>query len=143
MGFMNPDVMCSNLVDILPGATLYHFGILTSSMHMIWMRAVCGRLEERYRYSIEVVYNNFPWPTVSPAQKERIEALASDVIAARDRFPTTSYADLYNPSTMPNDLSIAHRRLDNAVKALYGLRADATDEECILALYRRYSELDE
>lgn len=143
MGFMTPDVLCSNLVKLMPGATLYHFGVLTSSIHMTWMRAVCGRLEERYRYSIEIVYNNFPWPSANDEQKARLEALAQAVLNVRDRYPDTSYKVLYNVATMPDDLIQAHRALDRYVKRLYGLSATATERDCIIELYRRYRTLTE
>ncbi len=141
MGFLTPDVLCSNLVKLMPGATLYHFGILTSSTHMIWMRAVCGRLEERYRYSEQVVYNNFPWPSVSEKQVERVSALAQAILDVRDRYPNTTYKVLYSQQTMPDDLRSAHLLLDRYVKKLYGLSSNATERECIIALYKRYRDL--
>lgn len=141
MGFMNPDVLCSNLVKLMPGASLYHFGILTSSIHMIWMRAVCGRLEERYRYSEQIVYNNFPWPIVSDAQKQKVTELACSVLNARENYPNTTYKVLYNKQTMPDDLQEAHINLDKYVKRLYGLSSSASERECMIALFKRYREL--
>ena len=140
MGFMDTDVLCSNLVKIMPNATLYHFGILTSSIHMIWTRAVCGRLEERYRYSIEVVYNNFPWPNPTTEQKRKVESLAQKILDVRAAYPNSTYAELYNPETMPTDLLQAHSALDKQVKKLYGLNSSASDTECIVELYKRYRE---
>lgn len=96
MGFFSPDIMCSDLVFVIPDATIYHFGILTSNVHMSWMRAVCGRLEMRYRYSKDVVYNNFPWPTPTPEQKARIEQTAQAILDARALYPDSSLADLYD-----------------------------------------------
>lgn len=101
IGFMTPDVVCSNSVKIVPDATPYHFGILTSRMHMVWMRYVCGRLKSDYSYSIGIVYNNFPWPTVSESQRARISEAAQDVLDTRARYPEQSLADLYDPLAMP------------------------------------------
>ena len=143
MGFMNPDVLCSNLVKIVPNATLYHFGILTSSMHMIWTRAVCGRLEERYRYSAEVVYNNYPWPNPTEKQYLKIQACAKAVLDIREQYAHCTYGELYNIDTMPDDLLRAHQKLDKAVKESYNLPSDASDKECIIELYRLYRGLTE
>ena len=125
----------------MPGATLYHFGILTSSVHMIWMRAVCGRLEERYRYSEKIVYNNFPWPSVNDKATKKVESLAQTILSIRDRYPDTSYKVLYNKQTMPDDLQSAHSELDKYVKKLYGLPANASEQDCMIALYKRYRQL--
>ena len=141
IGFMTPDVLCSNLVKLMPNATLYHFGILTSSIHMIWMRAICGRLEERYRYSEQIVYNNFPWPTVNEKAAEKVATLAQTILAVRDRYPNTTYKVLYNKQTMPDELQAAHTELDKYVKKIYGLSAGASEQECMIALYRRYRQL--
>lgn len=143
MGFMDPSVLCSNLVKIMRNATLYHFGILTSSIHMIWTRAVCGRLEERYRYSAEVVYNNFPWPTPTEKQREEILICAQNVLNVRNNYSECSYKVLYTANTMPEDLLKAHKKLDNAVKAAYGLSALATERDCIIELYRLYRKLEQ
>jgi hypothetical protein len=141
MGFMAPTVLCSNLVKLMPGATLYHFGILTSSVHMIWTRAVCGRLEERYRYSEKIVFNNFPWPTVNERQRQKVVSLAQAIIDIRDKYPNTTYKVLYNKQTMPDDLQAAHEALDKYVKRLYGLSAGSSDQECMIALYEKYRKL--
>ena len=141
MGFMTPDVLCSNLVKLMPGATLYHFGILTSSVHMIWMRAVCGRLEERYRYSEKIVYNNFPWPNATESQKQKVEMLAKAILDIRDKYLATSYKLLYNKQTMPDDLQSAHNKLDKYVMGLYGLSQTASERDCMIALYKRYRDL--
>ena len=143
MGFMTPDVLCSNLVKLLPGATLYHFGILTSSVHMIWTRAVCGRLEGRYRYSEKIVYNNFPWPSANDKQKQKVSDLAQNILNVRNRdeYSRATYKTLYNNQTMPAELRSAHITLDKYVKKLYGLRSDASERECLLALYERYRKL--
>ena len=101
MGFLTPETLCSNLVKVIPNATIYHFGILTSNIHNAWMRAVCGRLEMRYRYSNTVVYNNFPWPTPTEEQRARIERTAQAILDARALYPDASLADLYDEITMP------------------------------------------
>ena len=101
MGFLTPDTLCSDLVFIIPNATLYHFGVLTSNVHMAWMRAVCGRLESRYRYSKDIVYNNFPWCDPTPEQKARIEQTAQAILDARAKYPDSSLADLYDETTGP------------------------------------------
>ena len=141
MGFMTPDVIASNLVLIIPDATLYHFGVLESNAHMAWMRAVCGRLEMRYRYSKDIVYNNFPWPSVTKKQKERIEQTAQAILDARAKYPDSSLADLYDPNFMPFELLQAHRENDRAVMAAYGFSLKITESECVAALFKLYSEL--
>ena len=139
---MPPQVIASNLCLILPDATLYHFGILSSTLHNAWTRAVCGRLESRYRYSVGIVYNNFPWPP-DPSEKQRaaIEAAAQGVLDARGGFPGASLADLYDPLAMPPELSRAHRRLDQAVDAAYGRRGFSGEAERVAFLFDRYREL--
>ena len=129
IGFMTADTIATNLVLIIPDATLYHFGVLTSSAHMAWMRTVCGRLEMRYRYSKDIVYNNFPWPEPTAAQRARIEAAAQAVLDARSQYPDSSLADLYDDTTMPYDLRQAHRTNDRAVLAAYGISPDTAEED--------------
>ncbi len=141
MGFMPPEMFASDLVFIIPDATLYHFGVLESSVHMTWMRAVCGRLEMRYRYSKDVVYNNFPWPEVSEAQREHIARTAQAVLEARALYPDSSLADLYDPLTMPRELLKAHRDNDRAVMAAYGFPGMMTEGEIVARLFACYSEL--
>ena len=133
--------MCSNQVNIIPSATLYHFGVLTSSVHMAWMRAVGGRLKSDYRYSKDIVYNNFPWPIPSKALQKKIEQTAQAILDARDRYPGSSLADLYDELTMPADLRKAHQQNDRAVLKAYGLPATATEEELVAELFKRYEEL--
>jgi hypothetical protein len=142
-GFMGTETLVSDLCFILPDATLYHFGILTSTMHMAWMRQVCGRLESRYRYSAGLVYNNFPWPeNPDEKQKAAVEAKAQAVLDARAKYPISTLADLYDPLTMPADLVKAHAELDRAVDQCYR-RPPFTSErqrvEFLFALYERYS----
>ena len=120
IGFMSPEVMCSNQVNLIPDATLYHFGVLTSNVHMAWMRAVCGRLEMRYRYSKDIVYNNFPWPDATEEQKAKIESTAQAILDARALYPESSLADLYDELTMPAELRKAHQENDRAVMQAYG-----------------------
>jgi type I restriction-modification system DNA methylase subunit len=140
MGFMDKNTVSSNLVQIIPNATLYHFGILTSTMHMAWMRYVCGRLEMRYRYSKDIVYNNFPWPKPTDKQREDIEAAAQAVLDARAKFPDCSLADLYDPDTMPPELAKAHAKLDRLVEKAYG-KSFESDAERVAFLFERYQQL--
>ena len=141
MGFMHADVISSNAVLIIPDATLYHFGVLESSVHMAWMRAVCGRLKSDYRYSKDIVYNNFPWPRPSAEQKARIEQSAQAILDARALYPDSSLADLYDPTLMPKELQQAHRQNDNAVMAAYGFSPKITESECVAELFRLYKKL--
>ena len=140
IGFMTPDVMCSNLVKIMPGATLYHFGILTSSMHMTWMRYVCGRMKSDYRYSSGIVYNNYPWPNVTIDSIKIIEERAKAVLDARGMYPNSSLADLYDVRTMPIELIKAHDMLNEAVEKAYCEKGLSTDEERISVLFKAYEE---
>ena len=141
IGFMPADTVASDAVQIIPSATLYHLGVLSSSLHMAWMRAVCGRLEMRYRYSKDIVYNNFPWPEVSAAQRERIEEAAQGILETRAQFPGASLADLYDAAAMPPALREAHRRNDRAVLAAYGWRRDPGEEEIVARLLELYAGL--
>jgi hypothetical protein len=144
MGFLSPDVLASNLVKIIPNATLYHFGILTSNVHMAWVRAVCGRLKSDYRYSKDIVYNNFPWPDATDEQKDAIEVLAQGILDARALFTDSSLADLYDPLTMPPELLKEHRNLDRAVMKLYGFPLkDFSEADCVARLMERYREMTE
>ena len=142
MGFMTPDVLSSNLVKIMPDASLYHFGILESNVHMAWMRTVCGRLEMRYRYSKDIVYNNFPWPSPTDAQRARIEQTAQAILDARALYPDASLADLYDELTMPPELRKAHQQNDRAVMDAYGLPVRTTTESsCVAHLMKLYQAL--
>ena len=140
MAFLDENTICSNALHLIPNASLYHFGVLTSAIHMAWMRAVAGRLEMRYRYSGGVVYNNFPWATPTDKQRERIEACAQAVLDARAKYPESTLADLYDPNTMPDDLRKAHRDLDSAVDAAYG-RKFADDSDRVTHLFTLYQKL--
>lgn len=139
-GYLRPEVLASDLVFIIPGATIYHFGILTSQMHMAWMRAVAGRLKSDYRYSKDIVYNNFIWPEVTDEQKAEIERLAQAVLDARVEFPDASLATLYDPLTMPPVLAKAHKSLDRAVDRLYQKSPFATDAERVALLFQKYGQ---
>ena len=142
MGFMTPDIICSDLVLIVPNSELYHFGVLTSNVHMAWMRAVCGRLEMRYRYSKELVYNTFPWPTPTDERKARIEQTAQAILDARALYPDSSLADLYDETTMPPELRKAHQMNDKAVMLAYGFSVkDMTESKCVAELIKMYQQL--
>ena len=153
MGFMTPDIFCSNLVKIIPDATLYHFGILTSSVHMAWMRTVSGKLKSDYRYSKDIVYNNFPWPELpKPANghfgkfndlKSRIEQTAQAILDVRTKYPDSSLADLYDDLTMPEDLRKAHADNDKSVMEAYGFNVKMSESEIAIELLKMYQKLSE
>ena len=138
MGIMQPKVICSNQVNLIPNATIYHFGILTSNVHMAWVRTVCGRLKSDYRYSKNIVYNNFPWPSPTDAQKAKIEKTAQAILDVRADFPDSSLADLYDPLTMPPKLLKAHQQNDRAVMAAYGFTTKMSEADCVAALMKLY-----
>ena len=142
IGFMKSVVISSNAVQIIPDATLYHFGVLTSNVHMAWMRVVCGRLEMRYRYSKEQVYNTFPWPNPTETQKAKIEQTAQAILDARTKFPESSLADLYDEVTMPSELRKAHQDNDRAVMQAYGFPIKTmTESQCVAELFKLYQKL--
>jgi hypothetical protein len=143
MGFLSPDILTSDAVQIIPDATLYHFGILESNVHMAWMRAVCGRIKSDYRYSKDVVYNNFPWPTPTDEQRAKIEQTAQQILDARAIYPDSSLADLYDELTMPVELRRAHQQNDRAVMEAYGfpIKNDFTESRCVAELFKMYQEL--
>ena len=143
IGFMNSSDISSNANLLVPNATLYEFGVLTSQMHMAWMRTVCGRLKSDYRYSAQIVYNNFPWPDVSEAQKAAIIQKAQAVLDARAQFPDSSLADLYDPNTMPPVLTKAHAALDSAVDKLYRKTAFPDDAARVAFLFELYGKKTE
>lgn len=144
IGFLHPDVICSNKLQLIPGATMFHFGVLTSNVHMAWMRVVCGRLKSDYDYSGNIVYNNFPWPTPTEEQKAKIERTAQAILDARALYPDSSLADLYDEVTMPPELRKAHQENDKAVMRAYGFDIKTTTEtSCVAELMRRYQELTE
>ncbi|MBR6204958.1 MAG: class I SAM-dependent DNA methyltransferase [Candidatus Methanomethylophilaceae archaeon] len=141
IGYVDRDVICTNLILMVPDATKYHFAILTSRMHMVWMRYVCGRLKSDYRYSRDIVYNTFPWPNATEEQKTIIERLAQEILDTRSRYPDSSYADLYDPLTMPEDLRKAHETLDKEVDRLYKSKGFEDDNERISQLFELYKNL--
>ena len=141
IGWLQPGVVANQKLRILLNVDLWHFGILTSQMHMAWMRAVTGRMKSDYMYSVGIVYNNFPWPDATEAQKEKIRALAQAVLDARARYPDATLADLYDPDTMPADLRKGHHRLDDAVDALYRRGGFASDRERVEHLFMLYEKL--
>ena len=142
IGFANADIICGNANLLISNANLYHFGILTSNVHMAWMRAVCGRLESRYRYSNDIVYNNFPWPMPTEEQKAKIEKTAQMILDARALYPDSSLADLYDEITMPVELRKAHQENDKAVMQAYGFNYKTmTESECVAELMKLYQKL--
>lgn len=142
LGFALSDVLVGDACLISQVATLYHFGVLESEMHMAWVRAVCGRLKSDYRYSKDIVYNNFPWPeNPTDEQKRAVEEAAQAVLDARAKYPGSTLADLYDPNTMPADLLKAHHALDRAVDACYGKRSFKDEPERLEFLFERYKEL--
>jgi len=139
IGFFSKDSIAGDTCMTIPNATLYHFGVLESEMHMTWVSYVCGRLESRYRYSKDIVYNNFPWPESPSAEKMRaVERAAQEVLDTRKRYPESSLADLYDPLTMPADLVRAHKALDRAVDATYGRRTFQNATERMNRLFELY-----
>ena len=171
IGFVEKNVIANNAASFVPNASLYHFGILTSSVHMAWMRAVCGRLKSDYRYSNTIVYNNFPWPqqfkidnsklkmengkwTLSgedlPADKKELSIFHSQlsiintaqaILDARAKYPDSSLADLYDETLMPPELRKAHQANDRAVMAAYGFSTKMTESECVAELFKLYESL--
>lgn len=145
IGFLSPDVIASNAATIVPDATLYNFGVMTSNVHMAWMRTVCGRLKSDYRYSNAIVYNNFPWPTPTEAQKAKIEQTAQAILDARALYPDSSLADLYDEVTMPSELRKAHQQNDRAVMDAYGFvkgtEARTSESACVAELMKLYQKL--
>lgn len=142
LGFLGKDVIPTDSATIIMNAGLYEFGILTSNVHMSWMRSVCGRLKSDYRYSKDVVYNNFPWPTPTDEQKAKIEETAQAILDARALYPDSSLADLYDPLTMPIELKKAHQANDRAVMQAYGFDVRTMSEaDCVAHLMRMYQEL--
>ena len=144
LGFLSPNIICNNTIKYVPDATLYHLGILSSNVHNAWMRAVAGRLEMRYQYSNTIVYNNFPWPTPTEAQKAKIEQTAQAILDARALYPDCSLADLYDEVTMPPELRKAHQANDKAVMLSYGFDIKTTTETtCVAELMKLYQKLTE
>lgn len=143
IGWLEPPVVPSDLVFVVNDASVWNFGVLTSAMHMSWLRHMGGRLKSDYRYSIGLVYNTFPWPDVNSTQQKKIEVLAQAVLDARalPKNATSSLADLYDPDTMPAELRKAHRELDLAVDKLYRARPFGSDRERVEHLFPLYEAL--
>ena len=144
MGFMNPKCICGDANIAMPAANLFHFGVLTSNVHNAWIRAVCGRIKSDYRYSNDIVYNNFPWCNPTEAQRAKIEKTAQGILDARALYPDSSLADLYDEATMPIELRKAHRANDRAVMEAYGFWGKLNSEsECVAELMKMYQKLVE
>ena len=141
IGFMNKEVLCSNQANMIINANIYHFGILTSNVHMIWMRTVAGRLKSDYRYSKDIVYNNFPWPKNNDRYKEKIRTTAQKILNARALYPEASLADLYDDLVMPSELRKAHQANDKAVMEAYGFDYNMSELEIVSKLMEMYKKL--
>ena len=141
MGFEPAATMGSNLVKVMRGAGIYHFGVLTSTMHNAWVRSTCGRLKSDFRYSKDIVFNNFPWPSPNDQKAAAVEVAAQDVLDTRAQFADSTLADLYDPLSMPPALVKAHQKLDTAVDAAYGRRTFKSDADRVAFLFERYREL--
>ena len=141
--YLSKDIVPGDKLFCMQDAGIYHFGILTSNVHMAWMRAVCGRLKSDYSYSNTIVYNNFPWPTPTGAQKAKIEQTAQAILDARALYPDSSLADLYDEVTMPPELRRAHQQNDRAVMEAYGfpISRDFTESDCVARLFEMYKQL--
>ena len=144
IGFFTKDTISSNANLVIPSATLYNFGVLTSNVHMAWLRTVAGRLKSDYRYSAKIVYNNFPWCNPTAEQKKKIEKTAQAILNSRALYPNSSLADLYDELTMPKELRKAHQENDKAVMEAYGFNwRKMTESECVAELMKMYEELVE
>ena len=142
ISIISPDIIVNGSTLIIPDADLYTFGILTSNVHNAWMRAVCGRLERRYQYSANIVYNTFPWPAPTAAQKAKIEQTAQGILDARSQYPDSSLADLYDETVMPAPLRKAHQENDKAVMTAYGFDwKNMSESECVAELFKMYEKL--
>ena len=141
-GFASKECIPGDSVSIVPNATLYHFGILTSNVHMAWMRAVCGRIKSDYRYTSDIVYNNFPWCEPTTEQKAKIEETAQAILDARALYPDSNLHDLYDEVAMPPELRKAHQANDKAVMQAYGFWGKIkTESECVAELMKMYQKL--
>ena len=143
IGFVSPSIIASDATSFVPNATVYHFGILTSNVHNAWMRVVCGRLKSDYRYSVNIVYNNFPWPNPTDAQKAKIDLTAQAILDARAKYPDSTLADLYDETFMPADLRKAHQANDRAVMEAYGFDHNMTENQIVAELFKMYKNLTE
>ena len=142
-GYVSKGSIPGDSIMLAIGADTYHFGVLCSNVHMAWTRAVCGRLKGDYRYSSDIVYNNFPWPNSTEQQKEKIAQTANLILEARDKYPDSSFDELYDPDLMPYDLLKAHQANDRAVMQAYGFSLKMTEQECVAELMKMYQKLTE
>lgn len=140
IGFFGMGTVPSDATSVIPDATAYHFGVLESQFHSAWMRTVAGRLKSDYRYSGDIVYNNFIWPNPTPEQRAAIESCAQGILNAREAHPGATLADLYDPEKMPTDLLAAHKKLDDAVEAAYGVTFNGDEEKIVAHLFKLYAE---
>jgi len=143
IGYVSKDIICGDANIIFPKATLYHFGVLTSNVHMAWVKTFCGRIKSDYRYSANIVYNNFPWCNPTSEQRAKIETTAQAILDARALYPDCSLADLYDETLMPPELRKAHHSNDFAVMAAYGFDKKITENECVAELMKIYQKLVE
>ena len=143
MGFIKAGTIVTDRVQIIPNATLYDFGIITSNIHMAWMRVTCMRLKSDYSYSKDIVYNNFPWCSPTAEQKAKIEQTAQAILDARALYPDCSLADLYDETTMPPELRKAHNANDKAVMQAYGFKPDMPESDIVAELMKMYQKLTE
>ena len=141
MDYLSPDIIPGDKLFCMQNASLYHFGVLLSNVHMAWTRVTCGRLKSDYSYSNTIVYNNFPWPNPSDAQRTRIEQTAQAILDIRAKYPDSSLADLYDEAAMPPDLRKAHQDNDRAVMQAYGFSTKMSESECVAALFKLYEDL--
>lgn len=143
MEYLSKEIIPGDKLFMMPDASIYHFGVLTSNIHMAWMRAVCGRLKSDYSYSNTIVYNNFPWPNSTEEQKAKIEKTAQAILDARAKYPDSSLADLYDDLTMPVELRKAHQDNDRAVMQAYGfpVKSTFTESQCVAELFKLYKNL--
>lgn len=141
LGFIGKDMILTDAAMCIPDGDVYEFGILESNVHMAWMRVVCGRLKSDYRYSKDIVYNNFPWPEPTVKQRQKIEQTAQAILDARALYPDSSLADLYDSLTMPSELRTAHIVNDKAVMAAYGFSLKMSEEDCVAELMKLYQKL--
>jgi hypothetical protein len=142
VAYVSPEIMVGEKLRVIANATRFHFGVLTSSMHMAWVNRVTGRLKSDYQYSVKLVYNNYPWPeNPTEKQKANVEAKAQAVLDARAKYPDSSLADLYDPLTMPPDLTKAHEQLDKAVEQCYRSKPFESDRERVEYLFQLYEQL--
>lgn len=142
MGFVSSDVICGDANLLMPNATLYEFGIMSSNVHNAWVRTVCGRIKSDFRYSVNIVYNNFPWPSLTNEQKEKIKQTAQAILDARALYPNSSLADLYDELTMPPELRKAHQNNDRAVMQAYGFSIkEMTESKCVAELMKMYQQI--